>query len=66
MKQDYHKNKKELLRERAKVKYRELSEEEKNINREYARNRYHNMYEKNKRRLKEYPKNYRGAKKNLS
>ena len=32
---DYYKNNKELLRERAKNKYRELSDEEKNIKREY-------------------------------
>ena len=36
---EYYENKKELLRERerAKNKYRELSEEEKNINREYGK-----------------------------
>ena len=35
--------------QRAKNKYRELSEEEENIKREYGRNRYHNMFEeKNK------------------
>ena len=33
----YYKNNKELLRKRAKNKYRELSEEEKNIKREYGR-----------------------------
>ena len=51
---DYYENNKELLRERAKNKYRELSEE-KNIKREYGRNRYHNISEENKR-LKEYQK----------
>ena len=37
---DYYENNKELLRERerAKNKYRELSEEEKNIKREYGKN----------------------------
>ena len=45
---DYYQNKKEVLRERAKNKYRELSEEDKNIKREYGRNRYHNMLEKEK------------------
>ena len=35
---------KNYLREKAKNKYRELSEEEKNINREYGRNRYHNIF----------------------
>ena len=56
----------ELLREKAKNKYRELSEEEKNIKREYGRNRYHNISEEKKQRLKEYQKNYREAKENLS
>ena len=51
----------ELLRERAKNKYRELSEEEKNIKREYAKKRYHNMSEEDKKKLKEYQKNYCGA-----
>ena len=58
----------EVLREKAKNKYRELSEEEKYIKREYRRIRYHNMSEKNpkKQRLKEYQRNYREAKKHLS
>ena len=47
---DYSENNKELLRKRAKNKYREMSEE-KNIKREYGRNRYHNMSEKKKQRL---------------
>ena len=63
---DDHKNNKELLRERAKNKYRELSEEEKNIKREYGRNRYHNIPEEKKQKLKEYKKNYREAKKHIS
>ena len=53
---DYFENNKELLRERAKYKYRELPEEEKNINRECGKNRYHNMSEENKKRLKKYQK----------
>ena len=57
---------KEVLREKAKNKYRELSEEETNIKREYERNRYHNMSEEKKYRLKEYQKNYCEAKKYLS
>ena len=52
----YYENNKEVLREKAKNKYRELSEEEKNIKREYGRNRYHNMSEEDKKRLKEYQK----------
>ena len=60
---DYYENKKELLRERTKNKYRELSEEEKNIKREYGKkNRYHNISEEDKKKLKEYQKNYREAK----
>ena len=39
---DYYENNKELLRERAKNKYRKLSEEEKNLKREYGKKkRYH-------------------------
>ena len=56
-------NDKERLREHARDKYRNLSEEEKSKKREYGRNRYRNMSEEKKQRLKEYLKNYRGAKK---
>ena len=62
---DYYENNKELLRERAKNKYRKLSEEEKNIKREYGKKRYHNMSEEDKKKLKEYKKNYREAKKHV-
>ena len=58
----YHDNI-ELLREKARNKYRGLLEEEKNKKREYGRNRYHNMSEEDKQRLKEYQINYREAKK---
>ena len=51
----YHDNV-EVLREKAKNKFTELSEKEKNIKREYGRNRYHNMTEEKKQRLKEYQK----------
>ena len=51
------------MREQARDKYRNLSEEEKNKKREYGKNRYHNMSEEKKQRLKEYQKNYREAKK---
>ena len=54
---DYYKNNKERLREQARDKYRNLSEEEKNKKREYGKNRYHNMSEEKKQRLKEYQKN---------
>ena len=57
---DYYENNKELLRERAKNKCRELFEEEKNIKREYGKKK--KMSEENKKRLKEYQKNYCEAK----
>ena len=60
---DYYENDKERLREQARDKYRNLSEEEKNKKREYGKNRYLNMSEEKKKRLKEYQKNYREAKK---
>ena len=60
---DYYKNDTERLREQARDKYRNLSEEEKNKKREYGKNRYLNMSEEKKKRLKEYQKNYREAKK---
>ena len=53
---DCYENNKELLRERAKYKYRELSEEEKNIKREYGQKRYHKISEDTKKRLKYYQK----------
>ena len=62
----YYENNKELLKERAKNKYRELSEEEKNIKRDYGKKRYHSMSEENIKRLKEYQKNYREARKQRS
>ena len=43
------------MREQAKNKYREISDEEKDKKREYGRNRYQNMSEKNKEILKECP-----------
>ena len=55
---------KEALREKAKNKYRELSEEDKNIKREYGRSRHKNISEEEKQRLKQYQKNYREANKN--
>ena len=59
---DYYENNKERLRELAKNKYRNLSEENKN-KKKYGNNRYHNMSEEKKQRLKEYQKNYREARK---
>ena len=43
---------KEVLKENAKIKYRNLSEKE--AKREYGRNRYKNMTEMEKNKLKEY------------
>ena len=58
---DYFENDKERLREQARDKYRNLSEEKNK--REYGKNRYLNMSEEKKKRLKEYQKNYHEAKK---
>ena len=60
---EYHKDNKELLRERAKKKYRSLSEDEKEIKKQYRKDRYHNMSDEEKQKLKDYQKNYREAKK---
>ena len=45
---DYFKNDKKRLREQARGKYRNLSEEDKNKMREYGRSRYRNMSEEEK------------------
>ena len=60
---DYYENDKERLRDQARDKYRNLSEEEKYKKREYGKNRYLSMSEEKKKRLKEHQKNYREAKK---
>ena len=60
---DYYENDKERLREQAREKYRNLSEEGKNKKREYGKSRYRNMSEEKKQRLKGYQKNYCEAKK---
>ena len=49
---------KKRLREQARDKYRNLSEEDKNKKREYGRNRYRNMSEEKTQKLKEYQRNY--------
>ena len=54
---------KKRLREQARGKYKNLSEEEKNKKRAYGKNRHCNMSEEKKQRLKEYQENYRDAKK---
>ena len=51
---DYYENGKEKLRQQAKDKYRNLSEEEKDKKREYGKNRYHKISEEKKQRLKQY------------
>ena len=53
---DYYENDKERLKEQARDKYSNLSEEGKNKKREYGKNRYHNMSEEKKHKLKEYQK----------
>ena len=58
----YYENDKEKLREKARDKYRNLSEE-KSKKREYGKNRYLNMSKEKKKKLKEYQKNYCEAKK---
>ena len=45
---DYYENDKKRLREQARDKYRNLSEEEKNKKREYGKSRYCNMSEEKK------------------
>ena len=60
---DYYENNKERLRDQAKDKYRNLSEEDKKKKREYGKIRYHKMSEEKKQKPKEYQKNYREAKK---
>ena len=54
---------KKRLREQARNKFRNLSEEDKNKKREYGRSRYCTMSEEKKQKLKEYQKNDREAKK---
>ena len=51
------------MRERAKNKYRSLSDNEKDIKKQYQKDRYDNMSVEEKQRLKDYQKNYREAKK---
>ena len=61
---DYYENdRKKRLREQARDKYRNISEEEKNKKWEYGRKRYGSMSIEEKQKLKEYQKNCRRAKK---
>ena len=57
---------KKKLREQARDKYRNLSEEEKIKKKEYGRNRYHNMSKEKNQELKKYQINYCEAKKSQS
>ena len=60
---DYYESDKDRLREQARDKNRNLSEEEKSKKRGYGKkNRYLNMSEDKKKRLKKYQKIYREAK----
>ena len=54
----YYENNKERLREQAKDKYRNLSEEEKIKKREYGKIDISICLKKRKKRLKDYQKNY--------
>ena len=63
---DYYKNDKERLRQQARDKYRNLSEEEKNKKRKHGRNRYHSIPEEIKQKLKEYQKNLPWSQKGLN
>ena len=59
---DYYEIDKEGLREQARNKYRNLSDEEKR-KRGYGRNRYHSMSEEKKQRLKKISKKLSRGKK---
>ena len=54
----YYQKNKESLKNQARDKYRNLSEEEKNKKREYGKNRYRIMSEEKKQRLKKYQKKF--------
>ena len=49
---EYYENNKERLREQARNKYRELSDETKYKKREYGRNKYQNMSEEKNKNVK--------------
>ena len=60
---DYYENDKERLRQQARDKQRNLSEEEKNKRSEYGKKVTATCLKKKKQRLKEYHKNYHEGKK---
>ena len=51
------------MRQEARNKHRDLSNEERDIKREYGRSWYRNFQEGEKQNLKEYQKNYQNLKK---
>ena len=59
---EYYIINKEVLKENAKNKYRNLSEEKRDAKREYERNRYRNMRNVKKDKLKEYQRKYQATK----
>ena len=59
----YYENNKEILRERAKSRYRELSADEKDLKKQYQKDRYNNMTFEDKQKHKEYQRKNGEAKK---
>ena len=59
----YYEDNKDFLRENARNKYGNLSEEKTEVKRAYGRDKYRNMAEDEKNRLKEYQKNYQATEK---
>ena len=60
---DFYENDKKRLKEQARYKYRNSSEEEKTKKGEYGKNRYCNTPKEKKQKLKDYRKHYRETKK---
>ena len=60
---DYYENDNKRLREQARYKYRNSSEQEKNKKREYGKNRYHNMSEEKKTKARRISKKLSRGKK---
>ena len=54
---DFYENNKELTKEQAKIKYRNLSIEERNERSEYAKNWYNNLPDDKNSKKREYAKN---------
>ena len=62
----YYESNKKVLKDKARDKYRNLSNEEKNKKREYGRDRYHNKSGLKNTETKRISKNYREVKKSQS